>query len=155
MILLDEPVPNPRGGAKLKMLWLGPYRPYGETHGGVVDSELMRFNPKVVRGFITFSQVAAWVVVAAGLLVLDVTWIAPDSGLGQTLLSQASLRLHSAATCVMAGLALGLRQRSMAGSIALSLLVALSGWRRYTLNTARSRRRCGSCADGATARPRR
>ena len=92
-----------------------------------MGNELMRFNPRVVRGFVAFSRVAAWVVVAAGLLVLAVTWIAPDSGLGQTLLSQASLRLHSAATCVVAGLALGLRQRSMAGSITLSLLVALSG----------------------------
>lgn len=89
--------------------------------------EDIRFNPRVVRGFIVFARGVGVVLAVAALMVL-VTWVVGAGPLRGFVQSGISARAGSALGLLIAAAALMLRYKAPRVSIGLSLMVLVLGF---------------------------
>ena len=89
--------------------------------------EGIRFNPRVVRGFIAFSRVVGVLLVLSAVAVFLWAVVAGTDAGGEIPQADAKPRLNSAFACLLAGGALLLRHVVPRFSVGLSLAVAALG----------------------------
>ncbi len=88
--------------------------------------EGIRFNTSAVKGFVAFSRVVGWVLVAVSLAIL-VTWISGTGPLRELVQAQAGTHAGAAFAFLLAGCALLLSKHVPRASVALSLALMLLG----------------------------
>lgn len=84
----------------------------------------IRVNTEVVRGFIVYSRIVGWLLVAVSLIVL-LAWVSAVAPLQMFALPATSMRAGAALAGVLAGGALLLSHRWPWSSFLLSLLLTL------------------------------
>ena len=89
--------------------------------------EGIRFNSRVVRGFIAFSRVVGVILLLSAFMTFAASLGWSDSESRLTRMMNVTPRLNSAWACLLSGGALLLRERSAALGVLLSCLVAILG----------------------------